>query len=193
MTALRVLVVPGSARAGSYNLALARLAQRALAARDATATLADLRALALPIYDGDLEAASGVPEGAKRLCADFAAHDAMLVVSPEYNAFPPPLLMNAIDWVSRLPESKPAWAGKPVALLAASPGALGGMRSLLALRQFLGINPGLLVLPQQLGLAHANAAFTPNGDLKDDKQRAALDAVLAALLKAAETLRAARG
>ena len=193
MTALRVLAIPGSARAGSYNLTLARLAQRGLEAQGAQVTLADLRALALPIYDGDIEASAGVPEAARRLCADFAAHDAVLVVSPEYNAFPPPLLMNAIDWVSRLPESKPAWAGKPTALLSASPGMLGGARGLLALRQFLGLNPGLLVLPQQLGVSQAATAFTPEGELKDDKQRAALDGVLAALLRMAETLRAARG
>lgn len=192
MTALRVLVVPGSARAGSYNGRLARVAESALREQGAEPTVTDLRALALPLYDGDIEASTGVPAGAKALCAEFAAHDAVLVVSPEYNAFPPPLLMNAIDWVSRLPESKPALAGKPTALLSASPGMLGGIRSLLALRQFLGLNPGLLVLPQQLGLSKAASAFTPEGDLKDEKQRVALDGVLAELLRTAETLRTSK-
>lgn len=192
MTALRVLVVPGSARAGSYNGKLARVAEGALREQGAEATVTDLRALALPIYDGDIEAATGVPESAKALCAQFAAHDAVVVVSPEYNAFPPPLLMNAIDWVSRLPESKPALAGKPTALLAASPGMLGGIRSLLALRQFLSLNLGMLVLPQQLGVNRAGEAFTPDDRLQDEKQQAALESVLAALLRTAHALRSDR-
>ena len=184
----RVLVVPGSARTGSYNLRLARLAAGLLEAQGAQATVADLRALNLPVYDGDLEAAAGVPEGAARLVAEIAAHDALLVVSPEYNAFPPPLLINAIDWASRLPEHKAAMNGKPTALLSASPGLLGGMRSLLALRNFLAINPGLLVLPQQLAVSQANQAFGEDG-LRDAKQQQALQAVLAALLRAARALR----
>lgn len=188
---VRVLVVPGSARTGSFNLKLARVAVGLLKEQGAEPTLTDLRALGLPVYDGDLEAASGVPEGAARLVAEIAAHDALLVVSPEYNAFPPPLLMNAIDWASRLPEHKAAMNGKPTALLSASPGALGGIRSLLALRQFLALNPGLLVLPQQLAVNQAGQAFTEEGALRDAKQQQALQAVLAALLRQAAAQRAA--
>lgn len=190
MASLRVLVIPGSARAGSYNLKLANAAAAALREQGAEATVTDLRALALPIYDGDLEAGTGVPEGAKTLVRELAAHDAVLVVSPEYNAFPPPLLMNAIDWASRLPEHKAAMGGKPTALLSASPGALGGLRSLLSLRQFLALNPGMLVLPQQLTVARAAEAFGADGALADPKQQAALQAVLVALLQTAKALRA---
>lgn len=188
MDPVRVLIVPGSARTGSLNLKLARAAEAALRELGAAPTVTDLRALALPIYDGDLEAASGVPEGAKTLLAQFAAHEAVLVVSPEYNAFPPPLLMNAIDWVSRLAEHKAAMNGKPTALLSASPGMLGGIRSLLALRQFLSLNLGLLVLPQQLGVSQANKAFADDGRLADDKQQQALQGVLSALLTTTRAL-----
>lgn len=188
---LRVLILPGSSRAGSYNLRLARASESLLREQGAEPLLRDLRALALPIYDGDLEASEGVPPGAHTLVAEIAAHDALLVVSPEYNAFPPPLLINAIDWASRLPEHKPAMAGKPTALLSASPGALGGIRSLLSLRSFLALNPGLLVLPQQLAVNQAAQAFTEEGGLRDARQQQMLQGVLSALLRQARALRAA--
>lgn len=190
--AVRILVMPGSMRAGSYNLRLARHAAARLEAQGARPTLIDLRALALPIYDGDLEAAQGVPAGAQRLVRDLAAHDALLVVSPEYNAFPPPLLVNAIDWATRLPEHKAAMNGKPTALISASPGALGGMRSLMALRNFLAINPGLLVLPQQATVSLAERAFDDDGGLRDARQDQAVAAALAALIEVTRSLRAGR-
>jgi chromate reductase len=176
MSAQRVLVIPGSVRKGGLNLALARHAVQRLTALGAAPTLLDLRALALPIYDGDLEVEA------------FAAHDAVLVVSPEYNAFPTPLFINAIDWATRLPEHKAAMNGKPCALLSASPGMLGGMRSLLALRNYLAINPGMLVIPQQFALAQANKAWTADGGLADAGQQAALENVLTALLKVTQAL-----
>jgi chromate reductase len=183
----RILIVPGSARTGSWNVKLAHAAAGRLATLGAQTTVIDLRALGLPIYDGDLEAASGVPAGASTLVAEFAAHDGVLIVSPEYNAHPTPLFINAIDWATRLPEHKAAMNGKPTAMLAASPGALGGLRSLLVLRNFLSINPGMLVLPQQYALSQAHAAFAVDGTLTDPKQQAMLDVVLTALVKAAQT------
>ena len=187
---VRVLIVPGSARRGSLNLQLARAAAALLRDEEAEPTLVDLRALALPVYDGDLEAEQGVPAGARTLVDAFAAHEAVLVVSPEYNAFPPPLLINAIDWASRLPEFKAAMQGKPAALMSASPGALGGIRSLLALRSFLALNPGLLVLPEQAGIANADRAFDAEGRLVDPKQAQLVTATLKSLLR---TARARRG
>lgn len=188
---LRILILPGSSRTGSYNLQLARLAERLLREQGAEPLVRDLRALALPLYDGDLEASEGVPRGAHTLVGEVAAHEALLVVSPEYNAFPPPLLINAIDWASRLPEHRAAMAGKPTALLSASPGALGGIRSLLSLRSFLALNPGLLVLPQQFALGQAAQAFAADGGLRDAKQQQMLQGVLSALLRHAQALRAA--
>jgi len=182
---LRVLIVPGSFRKGSLNLQLAHAAAAALRGRGAQTTVADLRALALPVYDGDLEEREGVPAGVKTLVDLFASHDAVVVVSPEYNAFPPPILVNAIDWASRLPEHKAAMGGKPCALMSASPGGLGGIRSLMSLRLFLAINPGMLVIAPQFGLPMADRAFAADGSLADEKQRGLLDGVLKALLAAA--------
>lgn len=188
-TGPRILIIPGSARTGSWNVKLAHAAAGRLATLGAQATVTDLRALELPIYDGDLETASGIPVGATTLVGQLASHDAVLVVSPEYNAYPTPLFINAIDWATRLPEHKAAMNGKPTALLGASPGALGGLRSLLVLRNFLSINPGMLVLPQQYALSQAHEAFAADGSLADARQQAMLDGVLTALVKAALTWR----
>ena len=189
MSDVRVLVLPGSFRQGAYSHALARAAVARLATLGASGEILDLRALALPIYDGDLEAGQGVPAGAKTLVDAFAAHDAVLVASPEYNAFPTPLFMNAIDWATRLPEHKAAMGGKPTALLSSSPGMLGGIRALLSLRNFLAINPGMLVIPQQFALPQAAKAFAADGSLADAKQQEALDGVLAALVTLARSVR----
>lgn len=184
----RILILPGSARTGSFNVQLAHAASACLGSLGAQSTLFDLRALELPLYDGDLEAASGLPAGAGALVEQFAAHDAVMVVSPEYNAFPSPLLINAIDWATRLPAHKAAMNGKPALLASASPGALGGLRALLVLRNFLTINPGLLVLPQQFALGQASRAFADDGSLADPQQQAALDGALKALVQMAQTL-----
>jgi chromate reductase len=186
----RILILPGSARQGSLNLRLARTAAACLLAAGAQPHVLDLRALDLPVYDGDLETSGGVPAGAATLVEQFAAHEAVIVVSPEYNAFPSPLLINAIDWATRLPAHKAAMNGKPALLASASPGPLGGLRSLLVLRNFLSINPGLLVLPQQFALGQAAQAFAPDGSLADPKQQASFEAALQALLQMAQRLRA---
>ena len=198
MQGLRLLVIPGSARSGSLNRRLGAVA--ATLARNAGATVdeLDLRALQLPVYDGDIEAASGVPEGASRLLAAIVAADAVLVVTPEYNGFPTPLVVNAFDWLSRIaaqgtqPSGLAATANKPVALLSASPGPLGGLRSMNFLRQYLQMAFAMIVVPQQFALSRANEAFDAGGALKDEKAQHAVQGVLAALGTLAAALRAAR-
>lgn len=194
MTPLRVLVMPGSARTGSLNRRLAAVAAAQLAAAGAEATTLDWATLDLPLYHGDLEAV-GLPSGATALRQTLAAHDALLVVSPEYNGFPPPLLVNAFDWLSRVPASDglPAGlaltAGKVVGLASASPGALGGLRSLMFLRQFLQLSIGMLVVPEQFALGQAHQAFAADGGLGDAKQAASLRRVVDAVVRTASALR----
>jgi NAD(P)H-dependent FMN reductase len=177
-TAPRVLLVAGSARAGALSVSLREAARREVEAAGAASVVLDLRDLALPLYDGDLEAREGVPEGARRLRDAVAAADALLFVTPEYNRFPTPLTLNAFDWLSRLPaegdapSGLAATAGKPVALLSSSPGAVGGMRALDLMRQYLGGTFQMLVLPQQFALGRAHEAFDPAGVLKDERARA---------------------
>lgn len=185
MAALRVLLVAGSARQGALSVRLRDAAQRAADAAGAQTSVLDLRALALPLYDGDIEAAQGVPAGAATLRDAIAAHDAIVIVTPEYNGFPTPLVINAFDWLSRLKDGIATTTSKPVALLASSPGALGGLRSLNYLRQYLQMAFQMLVVPQQQAVSRANEAFAPDGTLADAKSAAVLAGVVDAVLKLA--------
>ena len=198
MRGVRLLVMAGSARAESLNR---RLAAAAVAiAREAGADVQelDLRALQLPVYDGDLEAAAGVPAAVRPLADALRAADAVLLVTPEYNGFPTPLLINAFDWLSRLgaegerPAGLAITAGKPVALLSASPGPLGALRSMNFLRQYLQMAFAMLVVPQQFALSRAHEGFDADGGLKEERARSSVAGVLAALGTLASALRAAR-
>ena len=179
----KTLVFAGSTRQASLNRRLAAAAAARLEAAGGTATLLELSAYPLPIYNGDLEAREGLPASALQLREIFLAHQGLLIAAPEYNSSITPLLKNVIDWVSRAPEGEQGLApyrGKCAALVSASPGGFGGMRGLAALRSILG-NIGVTVLPDQLALAAAHKAFAPDGGLVDDAQRARLDGVVGTL------------
>ncbi|HEX5054010.1 MAG TPA: NAD(P)H-dependent oxidoreductase, partial [Planctomycetota bacterium] len=156
-----ILVIPGSTRTDAFSKKLARAACGLVEQAGAAPTFADLRDYAMPLYDGDLEAEHGVPEAAVRLRVAVQQHDALLVVTPEYNASMPAVLKNTIDWLSRPYAPEPGvqpFKGKVGALLASSPGALGGLRALVHLRQVLQ-NLGVLVISEQFALAKAAGAF----------------------------------
>lgn len=197
MSALRLLALSGSERAGSLNRRLIELAAKVARSHGAQVDHLDLRSLALPLYDGDLEKASGVPEGARRLRDALRAADGVLLSAPEYNGFPTPLLINSFDWLSRLqaegdvPAGLSASSGKPLGLFSASPGPLGGLRSLNLTRQYLSMTIAMMPVPQQFALSRAGEAFDESGALKDAKQQAAVDAVVDALLRVAGALKAA--
>ena len=127
----------------------------------------------LPVFDEDIEAASGLPEGARKLKALLRESDGFLIASPEYNSSITAALKNAIDWASRSgSEDEPpltCYRGKVAALCSASPGALGGMRGLVHLRAILG-NIGVIVLPEQLCIPTAHEAFDAAGKLKDARK-----------------------
>jgi NAD(P)H-dependent FMN reductase len=197
MSDLRVLVFAGSARAGSFNRQLLDVAAGMLASAGAQVTSVDLRALGLPIFDAEIEAA-GLPAGAVELRRLFAQTDAVLIATPEYNGFLPPLLVNAFAWLSRvpagdgLPSGLEATASKVAGVLSASPGALGGLRSLNYLRQFLQMAFGMLVVPQQFALSQAHKAFdAATGRLTDDKHQQAVRRVVQAVLRTAGALKGA--
>lgn len=196
MSGVRVLVLSGSERQGSFNKKLAAVAADVARRAGADVSTLDLRALALPLYDGDLEKGSGVPAGARALRDALLQSDAVLLSTPEYNGFPTPLVVNSFDWLSRLqPEDgKPSGLGttasKPLAMLAASPGLLGGLRSLNYTKQFLSMTFAMLAVPQQFALARAGEAFDEQGALKDPKQQQSVETVVHALLKVAAALKA---
>ncbi len=194
-----ILVISGSERAGSLNLRLARHAAQRLEADGHAAHVFSLRDLALPVYDGDIQAATGVPASTQRLRQAVLDSDGLLLVTPEYNGFPTPLLLNAFDWLSRLaadggqPRGLEATANKPVALMSASPGAAGGVRSLNHLRQFVQLEFKTIVVPQQFALVRANEAFDEHGALRDERSAQAVAGVLTSLVRLARALKESSG
>lgn len=181
----KILFLAGSARTDSLNKKLAKTAYHLAIEQGADATFIDLKDYPLPIYDGDLEDELGLPDNALKLKKLFTEHDGLFVASPENNSSVSALLKNTLDWISRSHEDdeKPlsAYRDKVAALVAASPGALGGLRGLVALRMMLG-NMQVLVLPQQLTLAKATSGFDEQGKLVDEKKEKALAAVVAKLI-----------
>ena len=192
MTGPKVLAFAGSTRSGSYNKKLIALAAEASRARGAQTTLIVLRDYPMPLYDGDLEDTQGLPENGKRLKELFYDHDALLIASPEYNSSISGVLKNTIDWMSRQQPNEVAlqcFKGKTCGLLAASPGALGGLRGLVTLRSILG-NIQVLVMPNQFALSKADQAFDEAGKLKDAKNLSAMEGVVAQLVETTRKLRA---
>jgi len=170
----KVLAFAGSLRTDSLNKKLVRVAADAARHAGADVTLIDLREYPLPIYDGDIEANEGLPDNAHKLKALFRDHHGFLISAPEYNSSVTAALKNTIDWVSR-PASKDeprleGFVGKSAALMAASPGALGGLRGLFHLRSIL-MNINVTVLPEQMAISKAHEAFADDGTLKDENQQ----------------------
>jgi len=158
---------------------LVRIAANGAAACGADLTHVYLRDYPLPVFDEDLEAASGLPESGRKLKDLFLAHDGLLISSPEYNSSITAALKNMIDWVSR-PSAGEAplgcFAGKAAGIMAASPGALGGLRGLVHLRAILG-NIQVIVLPDQVAVPRAHEAFDEQGNLRDAKLHGAVEAI----------------
>jgi NAD(P)H-dependent FMN reductase len=169
----KILVFAGSIRTGSHNARLAALATKELTLAGADVTRISLADYPMPIYDGDLEATSGVPQNAVKLKQLMAAHQGVFIASPEYNASITPLLKNTIDWISRVRErGEPplvAYKNRVFALGAASDGSYGGMRSLMALRQTLELGCGALVIPEQIAVMRASDAFDEIDNLKEER------------------------
>lgn len=170
-TTPKILALSGSLRRDSYNQKLAALLAEGARSAGAEVTVVSLRDFPLPLFDEDLEAADGKPEAAKQLKKLFAAHDGLIITSPEYNSSVTAALKNAIDWVSRSDSSDEpflsALAGKTAIISAASPGGLGGLRGLVHLRAILG-NIGITVLPDQLAVGSAHSVFQADGSITDE-------------------------
>lgn len=178
-----ILAFAGSARRDSFNKKLIRIAVRGAEAAGAKVTLVDLAEYPMPLYDQDVEAASGMPDNGRKLLELFKASDGLMISSPEYNSSITPLLKNTLDSVSRkngADAALTAFQGKTAILMSASPGALGGLRGLVHLRSILG-NIGVLVLPEQRAVSQAGDAFDEQGNLRDAKTQAAIEGLGARL------------
>ena len=189
---MRLLFFAGSTRDGSYNKKLAWLAQRIAEANGIEGVLVDLKDYPMPLYDADLEKAEGPPQGARAFKALLGEYEGVFIASPEYNASITPLLKNTIDWVTRVrakgETGLEVFQSRVFAIGGASPGYYGGMRSLLMLRQILAVGTGALVIPQQIALPRAAAAFEEDGSLKDEAQQKLCTGVVEALAVSARKL-----
>jgi NAD(P)H-dependent FMN reductase len=185
-----IVVIPGSWRKGSFNLALARAAVERIPA-GSQAALESIRDI--PLYDGDVEATSGIPEPVSRLKEVLAAADGVLLVTPEYNNSMPGTFKNAIDWLSRPPKDiARVFKGRPVGLIGATPG-MGGTR--LSQSAWL---PVLRTLGTQLWsggslfVAEAGKVFGADGALTDAKVHELLTKYIAGFAAFAAQVAASR-
>ena len=185
MSALKILVIPGSVRSGSLNAKLAAIAGHALAKEGADVTRISLSDFPLPIYDGDLQAKSGVPKHAVNLKRMMAAHHGVLIVTPEYNSSVPALVKNTIDWVSRVQDAHETrgqvFRERVFGIASASGGRLGGARALAALRLILSACQAQ-VIPNQLALPFADDAYDEMERLKSSTDAEALRALVRQLI-----------
>ncbi len=198
-----ILIFAGSSRVNSFNRKLALEATRLVRETDSRPTYIELADLNFPLYNADLES-RGTPGNVIRLKEMMHSHAGWIIASPEYNGSYTALLKNTLDWASSPAKagaecsedeaanwksgSKP-FAGKVVGLLAASPGALGGLRSLDHLAPMLR-NLQCWLAPQQYALAHAAQAFDAQGRLNDHAAQAKVKAVVDQVIFGAQRLAA---
>jgi NAD(P)H-dependent FMN reductase len=185
MSALKILVIPGSLRTGSLNARLAAAAAYQFAQAGAEVTRLSLGDFPLPIYDGDLQTRSGVPKNAVNLKRMMSAHHGVLIVTPEYNSSVPPLVKNTIDWVTRVQDANETrgqiFRQRAFAIAAASEGRLGGTRCLAALRLILSACHAT-VIPNQLALSFADQAYDDMDRFKHPADIEALNALVRQLI-----------
>jgi chromate reductase, NAD(P)H dehydrogenase (quinone) len=186
MAALKILVIPGSLRTGSLNAKLAATIAHELLVAGVEVTRISLSDFPLPIYDGDLQAKSGIPKNALNLKRMMGAHHGVLIVTPEYNSSVPALVKNTIDWISRVHDPQETrgqvFRDRAFAIAAASGGRLGGARALAALRLILTACHAPVV-PNQLALSFAEQAYDDKDRLKHANDIEALNAMLRQLIE----------
>jgi chromate reductase len=191
MSALKILVIPGSLRSGSLNAKLAAAAAHQLALAGAEVTRISLGDFPLPIYDGDLQTKSGVPKHAVNLKRMMSAHHGVLIVTPEYNSSVPALVKNTIDWVTRVQDAHEirgqVFRERAFAIAAASEGRLGGTRSLAALRLILTACHAT-VIPNQLALSFASEAYDDMDRLKHPADAEVLAALVRQLIDVSQRM-----
>ncbi|HET9816471.1 MAG TPA: NAD(P)H-dependent oxidoreductase [Xanthobacteraceae bacterium] len=192
MAAPKILVIPGSLRAKSYNVRLAALATKELMLADADVTRISLLDYPLPIYDADTAETAGPPPNAVKLKQLMSVHQGVFIASPEYNASITPLIKNTIDWVSAVRERGEAplaaYQNRVFALGGASPGRSGATHSLLALRQVLAVGCRALVIAEQVTVPNAEQAFDEMDELKDARAAGQLKLVIRKLVDTAKLL-----
>ncbi|MCB9357729.1 MAG: NAD(P)H-dependent oxidoreductase [Calditrichaeota bacterium] len=177
---MKIAVIPGSLRAGSYNRRLAGIAEDLLTQKGIETDILDLKLFSAPPYDGDLESASGIPAAMTDLKQRIAATHAVVISSPEYNGGVPGMLKNVLDWTTRGGGSP--WPGKVVMLMGASEGPWGTNRMQSSLRYSFS-TMGAIVLPQTVTIPRASTVWDERGTLLDTDLVSRMDKVLGQLLE----------
>lgn len=168
----KIIGISGSLRSGSFNTALLRAAAGLL---PDGATLEIVTLKGIPLYDGDVEAAEGIPQAVAVLKERIVAADGLLLVTPEYNNSMPGVCKNAIDWLSRPPSDiGRVFGNRPVAVMGASPGGFGTILSQnawLPVLRTLGMRPWF---GGRLLVSHAGKVFDETGEIVDQQVRVQL-------------------
>lgn len=158
---MKLLIICGSLRKESFNLKLAHIAKTSALEAGFSVTLLEPEVLNLPILNQDQTDQDRFPQEVLKTRELFLSHDALLFITPEYNASISGALKNLIDWLSRAPaqaEKKNVFALKPSAIMSASVSAFGGLRALMHLRQILTILQAI-VIPQEKTIPLAHEVF----------------------------------
>ena len=168
----KILGISGSLRSGSLNTMLLKSAAQ-LVPEGTRLEIGSIQRI--PLYDGDLESSSGIPESAQKLKAQIMDCEGLLLVTPEYNNGIPGVFKNAIDWLSRPSSDIPrVFGNRPVAVIGASPGGFG---TILAQDAWLPVLRTLGTRPWfggRLLVSRAGSVFGESGDLTDDATRTQL-------------------
>lgn len=173
---VKVTAFAGSLRNDSVNKKMVKEAARMAEEMGAEVTYIDLKDYPMPFFDEDLERAEGMPETVKAFRRQLLSSDVILIASPDYNHSFSGVLKNALDWVSRKEEgdrAKGVLKGIKVALMSASPGASGGIKGLVHLKDVLQ-DIGAAVVPTQVAIPKAYEAFNESGLLLDPKAKVEL-------------------
>jgi chromate reductase len=169
----KIIAFAGSLRSGSFNKKLVKIAAEGAKEAGAEVTYIDLKDYPMPVYDGDLEKESGLPENTKKLKEIFVNHDGLLISCPENNSSFPSAFKNVIDWLSRPAEGFPpleCFVNKTAVIMGASTGYWGAVRVLIHLRQMLS-HIKVTVLPDHVNIPLAGDAFDENDQLKNERHQ----------------------
>jgi chromate reductase len=171
---MKILMFAASLRKDSFNKKLIRYAHQHMP-EGHELILKEFNEYMMPLYNGDLEVDSGIPDAAQKLIQDILDADSIIISSPEYNFGIPGTLKNAIDWTSRV--NPVPWNGKQVLLMGASTGMVGTNRGLWQIRQALEAL-STFVYPDMMGLALAAKAFDEHDQLKEERMQTQLQKLL---------------
>ena len=187
---IKILAFSGSGRKDSVNKKVVAVAAKGAEEAGAQVTIVNLEDFNMPIFNEDLEAEKGMDAGGQKFKQLLIESDGFLISSPEYNSSYSSLFKNSIDWASRKVEGeKPleAYKGKVAGIMAASPGALGGMRVLVTLRMLME-NLGTIVLPTQKAVGGAMDKFDEQGNITHEATEKALKNLGQQLVETCEKL-----